>query len=181
MLTQDTLEEAARCGAVTADGHENVDHLTVLIYSPVHVPPDAGDTDVGLVDEPPSTDRVAAGAGRVDQLRCEVVHPPEDGDVIDLDAAFGEEFLDVAVRQAEAQVPAHRQQDHLGWEPVPGEGRPLDYDRPTAAATRSHPGSLTEPAGNCQRNGADRGHGRSVTLRAACNINRPDDLRAAHR
>jgi hypothetical protein len=27
------------------------------------------------------------------------------------------------VRQPEAQVPAHRQPDHLGWEPEPGERR----------------------------------------------------------
>ena len=83
--------------------------------------------------------------------------------MVDLDAAFDDDFLEVTVGEPEPQVPAHRQQDHLGREPVPGERRPLDYDRPTAAATRSHPGSLTEPAGNCQRNGAVSrtvGHGR---------------------
>jgi hypothetical protein len=36
--------------------------------------------------------------------------------VVDLDTALGEEFLDVAVGQAEAQVPADRQHDHLRWE-----------------------------------------------------------------
>jgi hypothetical protein len=36
--------------------------------------------------------------------------------VVDLDAAFGEQLLDVAVGQAEAQVPADRQHDHIGWE-----------------------------------------------------------------
>ena len=34
--------------------------------------------------------------------------------VIDLDAAFGEEFLEVSRRQAKAQVPANRMQDDLG-------------------------------------------------------------------
>ena len=32
--------------------------------------------------------------------------------MVDLDAALGEEFLKVAVGQAEAQVPADRQHDH---------------------------------------------------------------------
>jgi hypothetical protein len=42
--------------------------------------------------------------------------PPVDGGVVDLDASFGEEFRDVVVRQRQAQVPAHREDDHLGRE-----------------------------------------------------------------
>jgi hypothetical protein len=38
--------------------------------------------------------------------------------VINQDAAFREEFFDIAVRQAAAQLPAHSQQDFLGREPV---------------------------------------------------------------
>jgi hypothetical protein len=34
--------------------------------------------------------------------------------VVDLDTAFGEELFDVAVGQAEALVPADRNDDHLG-------------------------------------------------------------------
>jgi hypothetical protein len=44
--------------------------------------------------------------------------------VVDLHAALGEEFLEVAVGQAEAQVPADRQHDHIGWEAEAGEGGP---------------------------------------------------------
>jgi hypothetical protein len=43
--------------------------------------------------------------------------------VVDLDAALGKEFLDVAVGQAEARVPADRDDDHLEWEAEAGEGR----------------------------------------------------------
>ena len=35
--------------------------------------------------------------------------------LVDLDAALGEEFFDIAVRQPVAEVPAHCQQDHVGW------------------------------------------------------------------
>jgi hypothetical protein len=42
-----------------------------------------------------------------------VVPPPVDGDVIDRDAAFSEQFLHVAVGQAVAQVSADREGDHL--------------------------------------------------------------------
>jgi hypothetical protein len=51
------------------------------------------------------------------------LHPPVDGDVIDLDPALGQQLLDVTVRQAEAQIPAHRHRDHLDREPAPRERR----------------------------------------------------------
>jgi hypothetical protein len=41
--------------------------------------------------------------------------------VVDLDPALGEEFFDVPVGEAEAQIPADRQGDDLGRKPVPGE------------------------------------------------------------
>jgi hypothetical protein len=33
--------------------------------------------------------------------------------MIDLDAAFGQQLLDVSVREAVTQIPAHRHRDHL--------------------------------------------------------------------
>jgi hypothetical protein len=42
--------------------------------------------------------------------------------VVDLDAALGEQLLEVAIRQAEPQVPADRDDDDVGWEPEAGEG-----------------------------------------------------------
>jgi hypothetical protein len=41
--------------------------------------------------------------------------------VVDLDAALGEELLDVPIGQVERQVPADRQGDDLGREPVPAK------------------------------------------------------------
>jgi hypothetical protein len=45
-------------------------------------------------------------------------------DVIDLDAALGAQFLDIAVGQAKAQVTADGEDDHVGWEVEAGEGGP---------------------------------------------------------
>ena len=56
---------------------------------------------------------MASEPGSVGQQRREPLHPPVDRDVIDLDAAFDQQFLHVPVRQAVAQVPAHCQHDHL--------------------------------------------------------------------
>jgi hypothetical protein len=44
--------------------------------------------------------------------------------VVDLDPALGEELLAVAVGQAEAQVPADREHNHVGWEAEAGKGGP---------------------------------------------------------
>jgi hypothetical protein len=41
--------------------------------------------------------------------------------VVNFDAAFGEQFFHVAVREAETKVPAHGQDDHVGREPEAGE------------------------------------------------------------
>jgi len=49
--------------------------------------------------------------------------------VVDLDTALGQQLFDVAVGEAEAQVPADRQHDHVRWEPEAGEGRPWDWTR----------------------------------------------------
>jgi hypothetical protein len=68
----------------------------------VDVTPPPTDLEVGLVDESAVPDRVTGRACRVDQQRCEPLHPPLDRDVINLDAAFGEQLLDIAVGQSEA-------------------------------------------------------------------------------
>jgi hypothetical protein len=43
--------------------------------------------------------------------------------VVDLDATFDQQFLDVAIGEVVAQVSAHRYHDHVGREPEPGERR----------------------------------------------------------
>ena len=87
--------------------------------------------------------------------------------MVHLDTALGEQFLDVAVGQAIAQVPADRQDDGVGWEAEASEGRSCSGSR--ARAARSHaiclaaqawPGERNSPrcgssgARSCRPNGA---------------------------
>jgi len=51
---------------------------------------------------------------------------------------------EVAVGQAEAQIPAHRQHDHLGRQPIVSERRSPRLDR-TAGSVTLHPASLAAP------------------------------------
>ena len=64
--------------------------------------------------------------GGLGQQRRKPQHPAVDGDVVDLDATFGQQLLNVAVRQRETQIPTHRQHDHVGWEAEAGERSPYD-------------------------------------------------------
>jgi hypothetical protein len=107
----------------------------------------AGDLHIRLVDLPAVTRGVAARPGGVDQQRREAEHPAVDGHVVDLDAALGQEFLDVAVGQAEAQVPADSDDDDVGRKAEAGEGR-ARRDRRTTPVSDSHDRSLTTPAGS---------------------------------
>ncbi len=95
--TQRGLEEPPCRRSVTSLGDVDVDYLAVLVNRAVHVTPDTGDLDVGLVNEPTVPDVMATGPGCVDQQRCEALDPSVDRDVINLDATLGEQFLDVAV------------------------------------------------------------------------------------
>jgi len=67
-------------------------------------------------DSTPSPSRrttTSAGAGGVGQQRREPLHPPVHGDVVDLDTPLGQQLLDVAVGEAEAQVPANCKDDDV--------------------------------------------------------------------
>ncbi len=127
-----------RCAAVVSRrGHEHVDDLPELINRPVHIPPATRDLHMGLVHRPAISHGVAAWPGGLGQQRREPQHPAIDRDVVDLDAALGEQLLDVAVRQTEAQIPADRQDDHVGWEAEAGEGRPRNGSRARASSHAS--------------------------------------------
>jgi hypothetical protein len=96
------FEEPAGCPDVVPWGDEHVDDLVELVDRPVHVAPLAGDLHIGLVDPPTVPDHAAARPSSLGEQRREPLHPPVDGDVVGLDPAFGEQLLDVAMRQREA-------------------------------------------------------------------------------
>jgi hypothetical protein len=78
------------CHRIPPRGDEHVNDLAELVDRAVHVAPPAGDLHIGLIHEPAIPDQVAAGSGGVGQQRREPLHPPVDGDVVDLDAALDE-------------------------------------------------------------------------------------------
>jgi hypothetical protein len=125
------------CFRVTSGGDNHVDDLPELVDGAVQVPPPAGDLHIRLVHLPAVTDGVPARPGGIGEQGREPLDPPVDGDMVDLNAPFGEQFLDVAVGQAEAQIPANREHDDIGWEAEAGEGRPRSRSRARAAGSHA--------------------------------------------
>jgi hypothetical protein len=82
---QGSAEEPAGGVGVPTCRHEHVDDLPVLVDRPVDVAPHAVDFHVGFVDEPAVTGGVPSEPGRVCEQRGETLHPPVDGDMVNLD------------------------------------------------------------------------------------------------
>jgi hypothetical protein len=82
---------------------------------------------------PTVPDEVPAAVGGIEELRGEPLDPSVDRDVIDLDAALSEELLDVAVGQAEPQVPPDRSRSArpVGARSCTREIRPTDHCKDT--------------------------------------------------
>jgi hypothetical protein len=98
----------------------------------------------GLVNEPPIANAVTTRPSSVDEKRREALYPSVDGDMVDFGASFGQEFFDVSVGKSVAQIPTHRQQDHLRREPIARKCRPIERWRNDT--TVAHPHSLADRA-----------------------------------
>jgi hypothetical protein len=99
------LDEPAGRPDVAPRGDQHVDDLAELVDCPVDVHHWPATLHIGLVDLPAISNTMSARPSSLGQQRREPLHPAINGDVVDLDAPFGEQLLDVAVGEAEAQVP----------------------------------------------------------------------------
>ena len=111
LILEHLAEEALGGVEIAVGGEQEVDRLAMLIDGAVEVAPLAADLDVGLIDPhraavwPTELPHPLLDQGRVGQ------HPPVQGGVIHLQAAFQEQLLDVAIAERVAQVPRDRLDD----------------------------------------------------------------------
>jgi hypothetical protein len=97
-VVQGTGKESASGRQIPLLGDQDIDDLAILVDRPIQIDPAPGDLDIRLIDEPPITRRVPAGSARVNQQQGNPLHPAIDSDMVDLDAPFGQQLFDVAVR-----------------------------------------------------------------------------------
>jgi hypothetical protein len=81
-------EESPGGRQVSLLGDQHVDELPKLVDGSVQIHPPSGNLGVGFVYEPAITWRMSTRSCCVDQQGCEVLHPPEDRDVVNLDATL---------------------------------------------------------------------------------------------
>jgi hypothetical protein len=98
-LLQRPGEEPASRRRIPLLAGQHVDDLPELVDRPVQVAPPTADLEIRLIHPPPVADRVPAGTRGVSEQRGEPLHPPVHGDVVDLDAALGQQLLRIPVRQ----------------------------------------------------------------------------------
>jgi hypothetical protein len=110
------LEEPVGGAGVPPCGDEDLDDLPELVDRAGGC--SATDPRPSPTSRPPASGqpRRAALAGGLGQQRHEPLDPPVDREVVDLDAALGEEFLEVAGGQVDAEVLADRNDDDVGRE-----------------------------------------------------------------
>jgi hypothetical protein len=82
--------------------------------------------------------------------------------VVDLDPTLRKELLDIAIRQAEPQIPPNREHDHFGRKPEPNERRSRNRGYETSVGSAHPPLSPTDTVCT-QRNSAKAGQS-SATL-----------------
>jgi hypothetical protein len=111
-----------------------------LCWLPRHIPAQCNSAHLGLIHPPAISDPMPAGPAASATSGVDRCTHRVDGDVVDSDAALGEQLLGVAVGEANAQRPADRQRDHIRREAEPGDGRP--WDGTGADAASSHDASL---------------------------------------
>jgi hypothetical protein len=89
------LAEADKARGDSAEGElTRANDLTGLVNGAAEVGPATGNLDAGFVDEPPIPDHVPRRPGGGDELRCKGLHPPVDGDMIDVNAPLSQQLLD---------------------------------------------------------------------------------------
>jgi hypothetical protein len=112
-----------------------------LVDRAVQVDPPTGDLDIGFISEPAITWR-ARRHGRAASINNGVKRwTPEHGDMVDLNVAFDEKLLNVALRQPVAQVPTYHHRDHLRRE---AEASEAGSRRGRWSRARTHPPNLPD-------------------------------------
>jgi len=112
---------------------QHVENLALVIDSTPEIQPLARDAHHHLVQMPAIARPRAALAQPSRDRQAELQHPAPHGFVGDVEPAFGQQFLDIAIAQGEAEIEPDRMLDDLGREAM------------AAIAERSRADILSDP------------------------------------
>jgi hypothetical protein len=92
-----------------------------LSTGPIHVPAGIRHRHVDIWGEPVAAGDVATGPRVADDDQRERLYPAIQREVVDLDASLDQKLLKFPMRQSVPQVPAHGEEDDVGWELESGQ------------------------------------------------------------
>jgi hypothetical protein len=118
LVLKQFLQQFEGCSLVPPRLLEDIQNLAFLVDGPPHEHPLAVNADDHLVELPHAVCGPAPPPDVDCDHRAELVGPAAHGLVGGIDAALGEQILDVAQARGEAEIQPHRQPNRIGWEPV---------------------------------------------------------------
>ena len=124
-------------GEAASTLNQHVEDLALVVDGTPQIHPLAGDSHHHLVEVPAIAGPRTAAAQSSRDHRSEFQHPTPDGFVRDVEPPLGEEFLDVAIAQGEAQIEPDRMLDDRRRKAVAAIG---DLDHRASLPLASLPG-----------------------------------------
>ena len=122
LLFEKLAHKAHGSGFIPFRLDQQVQDLALAIDRSPQPEPPSIDGDNHFVEMPLQTRARTAGAEPLSELRAELEDPTSHRLVRDIDAALGQEFLDVTVAEGEAEIESNGMTDDLRREPVSGVG-----------------------------------------------------------
>src|SRR6516164_6096236 len=104
LLLEQLAHQPQRRPAVASALNQHVEDLALVVDGPPEVHPLASNPDYHLVEVPASARPRTVTAEPSRDRRSEFQHPTPDGFIGDVEPSLGEELLDIAITQGEAQV-----------------------------------------------------------------------------
>ena len=98
--------------------NEHVQHLALAVDGPPHEYPFATDANHHLIEMPHAAGTPAFAANIGGDRGTELAGPGSDGLITDVNAALGEQILNVAQARGETEMESHRQADRVRREPM---------------------------------------------------------------
>ena len=118
LVSDEPAQQFQRRRGVPFPLHYKVQHLALVIDGPPQVHPLAADLADHLVQMPARRRRHPAPLQAPGELGPELDRPAPDRLVADVDAALGEQLLNVPKAEREAEIQPHRMADYVRRKPV---------------------------------------------------------------
>lgn len=129
LVTQQAAQQLQSRLRIPSSLDDEIEHFAFVIDGAPQIHPPAADPADHFVEMPARRRRRSALLQPPSDQQSELFRPAADGFVADVDAALGQQLLDIAKAQAEAEIQPDGMADHLRRETVALERQRLHENR----------------------------------------------------